>query len=83
LVYTGTGIETSADTYIPEMCVSVIDAYLIWKKSFWDGSARNEKDARKRDYTDEVQQLRIFNFMPTGDQLRDIIYSTTTQAPQR
>jgi hypothetical protein len=55
----------------------------MWKKSWWDGSARNEKDARKRDYTDEINQLRILEFMPTGDMLRDIFSSTTTQTPQR
>ena len=83
LVYTGTGIETTTDTYIPEMCVEVIDMYLMWKESLWLNSARGEKEARKRDYVAAVQQLRIHNFMPTGDQIRDIIYSTTTQAPQR
>jgi len=83
LVYTGTGIETTGDTYIPEMCINTIDAYLMWKKSWWDGSPRGEKDARKRDYTDEVNLLRIHNFMPTGDQLRDIFSSTTTMTPKR
>lgn len=83
LTYTSTGIELTGDTMIPVEATDVIDAYLFWKKSMFDGSSRHERDGRKRDYMDEVTQLRILNFMPTGDELRDIFYSTTTQTPQR
>ena len=83
LVYTTSGLVSSGDTMIPAEATDTMDAYLFWKKSWFDGSSRNEKDSRKRDYYDELQQLRILNFMPTGDMLRDIFYSTTTQTPQR
>ena len=83
LVYTSSGLSVAGETMIPAETTEVIDAYLYWKKSFWDGSARNEKDARKRDYYDELNQLRVLNFMPTADMLRDIFYSTMTQTPQR
>lgn len=83
LVYTTSGLVVNGDTYIPAEATETIDAYLFWKKAWFDGSNRTEKDARKRDYYDELQQLRILNFMPTGDMLRDIFYSTTTQAPKR
>lgn len=83
LCYTSTGISLTGDTLIPVETTDVIDAYLFWKKSMFDGSSRHERDGRKKDYMDEVGQLRILNFMPTGDQLKDIFYSTTTQTPQR
>lgn len=83
LVYTTSGLVVGGDTMIPAESTEVIDNYLYWKKSWFDGSNRGEKDSRKRDYYDELQQLRILNFMPTGDMLRDIFYSTMTQAPQR
>lgn len=83
LVYTTSGLTVAGDTLIPAEATEVMDAYLFWKKAWFDGSGRGEKDARKEDYYDELRQLRILNFMPTADMLRDIFYSTTTQTPQR
>lgn len=83
LVYTSSGLVVGDDTLIPAEATETIDAYLLWKKSWFDGASRSERDARKRDYYDELQQLRILNFMPTADMLRDIFWGTTTQTPQR
>ena len=83
LVYTTSGLVAAGDTMIPAEATDTIDSYLFWKKSWFDGSGRGEKDSRKRDYYDELQQLRILNFMPTGDMLKDIFWGTTTQTPQR
>ena len=83
LKYVGTGISASADTLIPEIMVPVIDAYLLWKKGYWDGATRTEMMDRKEDYDEEVMMYRkIVNGM-SGDQIMDILWGTTTQGPKR
>jgi len=80
---TTSGINLDGDTLVPEKCVPSLDAYMYWKKSWWDGSPMNEKQYREKVFSDEIQELRIISFMPSASQLRDIFNSTTTQAPKR
>jgi len=83
LIMTTSGINLDGDTLVPEKCVPSIDAYMYWKKAWWDGSPMNEKMYRERVFNDEIQELRLISFMPSASQLRDIFNSTTTQAPKR
>jgi len=83
LIMTTSGINLDGDTLVPEKCVPAIDAYMLWKKSWWDGSAMNEKQYREKVYNDEINELRIVSFMPSFDQLKDIFNSTNTMAPTR
>jgi len=81
--YVGSGIDTTADTLIPELAVDVIEAYLLWKKGFWDGSTRGVMADRKQDYNEQVEEYRSVVFSLTEDQLLDIIWGTSTQGPKR
>lgn len=80
---TTSGLNLDGDTIVPEQCVPVIDAYMFWKKAWWDGSPMNEKQYREKIYLDELLELRVINFMPSKNQLLDIFYSTNTQTPLR
>ena len=83
LKYVGTGISATADTLVPELMSPVIDAYLLWKKGFWDGATRGEMADRKKDYEDEVMIYRSIINRLSYDQLMDIFWGTTTQGPKR
>lgn len=83
LIMTTSGINLDGDTLVPEKCVPSLDAYMYWKKAWWDGSPMNEKQYREKIFTDEIQELRIVSFMPSASVLRDVFNSTNTQAPKR
>lgn len=83
LVYESSGLNLNGETLVPEDCVPVIEAYVMWQKTDFDGSGMNEKLYRKKNFDDELQNLRVLNFMPTGDEIYDILLSTTTRSPQR
>ena len=83
LIYESSGLNLDGNTLVPEDCVPVIEAYIMWQKTDFDGSSMNEKLYRKNNYEEELRNLRILNFMPTGDELRDILFGTSTQAPTR
>jgi hypothetical protein len=83
LIYTSSGLNLNGETLVPETCVPTIEAYMLWKKAYWDGTSMSDRVYKEQQYKDELLQLRIVNFMPTGDELNDIFWSTSTQAPTR
>ena len=83
LKYTSSGIDTSSTTYVPEIAVPVLDAYMLWKKAYWDGSPRTERADKERDYMRELNEFRNLQFSITIDQLMDVIWGGSSQGPQR
>ena len=83
LIYTSSGLNLAGDTLVPEKCVPTIEAFMLWKKAYWDGTSMSDRVYKEQQYKDELLQLRIVQFMPTGDELRDILFGTSTQAPTR
>ncbi len=83
LFYVTSGISISGDTYISELIVPVINAYLLWKESYWIRDLIRERDMRERDYTKEVLKARNFINSMSFNQLRDIWLGTATQSVRR
>lgn len=83
LKYTSSGINTTGTTYVPEVAVPVLDAYMMWKKAYWDGATRGERLDRERDYIRERDEFRNLQFSITIDQLMDVLWGQTTQGPTR
>ena len=83
LVMITSGLNLDGNTLVPEKCVPVMDAYMYWKKAWWDGSPMNEKQYREQIFKDELNELRLISFMPTLGQLKDILNGTNSQAPRR
>lgn len=83
LRYTTSGVEISGTTYIPEFVIPMIDAYLLWKSSYWIGDRVKERPLLERDF--EKAELKIRNFINsmTIEEWQDVLASTTTQTVQR
>ena len=83
LIYVTSGIEATGTTQVPIYLIDVIDAYLTWKRSYWDNSIRNERQLLERDYTNARLSARNLVQGMSYNAWRDIILGGTLQAPQR
>jgi hypothetical protein len=83
LFYTSSGITANGSTYVSDLLSTVIDAYLLWKESYWLPNLARERQMREKDYTNEVLRARNFVNALTYNQLRDIILGETTQGMKR
>lgn len=83
LRYTTTGIEISGTTYIPTFVSQLVHDYLLWKECFWIQGLERSAASREKTYTKTEDKIRnLINGM-TADEWRDLLLSTTTQAPIR
>jgi hypothetical protein len=83
LFYVSSGIKATGDTEVPAFIAPMIDAYLLWKETFWKMDLVRERESRKSDYWREKMKIRdLINAMGKEEWL-DIIYGSLTQSPQR
>jgi len=80
LQYTSTGIEMSGTTYIPTLIVPMVDAYLLWKESYWIPTLFRERESREKDYKNRRMEARNFVSSMSYNQWRDLFLSMTTQS---
>lgn len=83
LRYISSGLNLDGNTLISVVYVPVIEAYMMWKKAWWDGSSANERAYRKEEYNAEVLKARLANFLPTKERLRDALNGMNTRTPLR
>jgi hypothetical protein len=83
LQYTSSGLAVGAVTYIPQQCESVIDAYINWKREQISMRSMSLLQTLERYYTDELQKMRLFNWMISADELKDAWDAASTQSVQR
>jgi hypothetical protein len=83
LTYTSSGLQVNGSTYVPQQCEPVIDAYINWKREQISTRSMGMLQTLERYYTDELQKMRIFNWMPTGDEIKDAWDAASTQSVQR
>jgi hypothetical protein len=83
LIYASSGIKTSAETKIPSFLIPVIDAYLLWRETYWIDSKMRFVEIRKADYWQEKMKVRNLINAMSYSQWRDLILSTTTPTIQR
>ena len=83
LIYVTSGIEATGTTQVPISIIPMIDAYLTWKRSYWDNSIKQERSLLERDYNNARLSVRNLINSMSYNQWRDIILGGTLQAPQR
>lgn len=84
LQYTSSGLVVGAgSTYVPVQCEPVINAYIDWQKEI--NNVRSIALLRTLEdyYTNSLFQLRLFNFLPSKDEIADVWDANSTQSPQR
>lgn len=83
LMYVSSGIKATGETTVPAFIVPMIDAYLLWKETFWLLELRMERESRKSDYWQEKMKVRNLINAMSKDSWLDIFYANFTQTPQR
>jgi len=83
LMYGSSGIETSGTTQIPEFITPMLDAYLLWKSSYWNPELKRERQLLERDYDRARLSTRNLINSMSYSQWRDVILSSVTQVPIR
>ncbi len=83
LMYTSSGIEIGATTTVSDFIRPVIENYLLWKETFWIPELKREMLIREKNYDKEVSKARMFINSMSYNRWRDLILSTSRQAPSR
>jgi hypothetical protein len=83
LRYVSSGIETSGTTTVPDILTPVIDAYLLWKGSYYIQVWERKTALYKEDYKEEKQKIRNLINSMSYSQWSDLLLGLTTQAPIR
>jgi len=83
LIYTTSGIEASGTTQVPEMITPMLDAYMLWKSSYWRQELARERQMLEKDFTNARLSIRNLINSMSYNQWRDVILGSATQSVQR
>jgi len=81
--YVSSGIKATETTYIPILIVPMLEAYLLWKETYWISELMRERGVRADDYKNEKLRVRNVLNSLTAMQWRDIFWGSFTQTPKR
>lgn len=84
LDYVSTGIKMDGRTLVPRECETTIRAYIIWQSSINNPLVpMNQKELNKKEYQDALKWLSAFTHSFSMVEYKDLLYSTSRQAPKR
>ena len=83
LQYSSSGLVVNGTTYMPVQCEPVIDAYIDWQKEINSTRSANMLQILKGYYDDNLQELRLINFLPSRDEIEDAWDSSSTLGVSR
>ncbi len=83
LKYTSSGVALSGTTYIPEELTLTMDAYLLWRETFWIDKLIRERGSREQNYVNARITLRNRLRSLTASQWKDLFWGLFNQNPQR
>lgn len=84
LEYIGTAFKPDGSSLIPREVVAPLRAYVLWQMIENDPRiAYNEKERRKREFTELTEALRSLKNAFSADEYRQMLYSTYRQSIKR
>jgi hypothetical protein len=84
LEYTSSGLKPDGSSLIPREIVSPVRNYILWQMVEHDPRiAYNERERRKREFEESIEELRWFENSFTKDDYLRMVYSTARQSPRR
>jgi len=83
LIYVTSGIEVTGSTLVPDFITPLLDAYLLWKETYWIPELARERQMREQDYIKTKLSTRNFMYSMNYNQWRDLVLSSAMQAPKR
>lgn len=84
LEYISSGIKKRGGTMIREIFIEPLRRWVLWQRVEHDNRVPlAEKDRKERQFYEAVEKTRGFENSFTADEYRDMLYSTTYQAPKR
>lgn len=83
LQYVSSGISATAETSVPVVVKSALQAHILYYDILYDPNATlNQKMILEENYNREIRKLRVLA-MPSIDEIRDQFYRSYTQTPKR
>lgn len=83
LEYKGSGVKAGG-ALIPRQAVAALKAYIYWKAIAMDTRlSMGEREMAKKQYYEELHELKLLEFSFTMDEYLDAMYSTMSQGPKR
>lgn len=83
LEYVTSGIETTGTTYLPAICIPVVDAYLDWKRCLLDERLFKFASEREKSYLNAENRVRNLINAMSYSEWHDLLLSLATVAPLR
>jgi hypothetical protein len=83
LQYTSSGLVIGGSTFVPQQCESVLTAYIDWQKEINATRSMAMLQTLERYYDNEVFKLRMFNYMPSLDEIKDAWDAASSQTVMR
>ena len=84
LEYISSGVKLGGTTQIPREAVPALRAYVLWTMIDTDNKfPANEKERRKNNYLEEVEQLRYFQTAFTKEEYQRHVWKHSRQTPKR
>jgi hypothetical protein len=80
LVYSSNGLVVGGNTYIPSQCESPINAYIDWQREINETRSLGLLQTKEKYYNDRLFEMRLFNFLPTAEEIADIWDTNSTQS---
>lgn len=83
LRYVSSGVETTGTTTVPEILTPMLDAYMLWKGSYFIPIWKKEMLVYKDEYKEEKAKLRNLMNSMSYSQWSDLLLGLSSQAPIR
>jgi hypothetical protein len=83
LIYTSSGLVVGGSTFIPQQCESPINAYIDWQREINETRNLGLLQTKEKYYNDRLFEMKLFQFLPSAEEIRDIWDANSTQAVQR
>jgi hypothetical protein len=84
LEYIGTGLKPDGSSLIPREVVAPLRAYVLWNMVENDSKvAYNERERRKREFTELTEAMRSFSNAFTKEEYQRMIWGTSQQSIKR
>ena len=83
LQYLSSGLVVGGSTFIDQQCEPVINSYIDWQREINTPRSIAMLDKLESYYTNALFSMRLFQFLPSRDELSDAWDSNSTQTIQR
>lgn len=83
LRYTSSGLVVNGSTYVPTKCEMTLDSYIDWQRELNEPRSMSMIQYLEGVYTNRLLELRLINYMPSLDEIKDAWDSSSSLGVQK